>query len=82
MLKRLHDAAADIEQMKADLIGHGRGPPAKHPSLPGAAAQRKKRKALNTAPRYVPMGRHAPPQQPSDTAPAAQDGNACTALGQ
>ena len=76
MLKKLREAVADIEQMKADLVGHGTGPPAKHPSVLGAASQKKKRKALNMAPLYPRVGRrHSRPKQPSEAAPAAQDGD-------
>ena len=77
MLKKLHDAVAEIEQMKADLMGPGTGHPAKHPSWPGAAPQKKKRKALNMAPWQPPVGRHAQPKRQLDKAPAAEDGDAC-----
>lgn len=79
MLKKLREAVADIEQMKADLVGHGIGRPAKHPSLAGAAHQKKKRKvsAAKMAPWLRPLGQHAQAMgQRSDAAPDAQDGNA------
>lgn len=77
MLKKLHDAVADIEQMKANLVGHATGPPARHSSVPAAASQKKKRKALNMPPLYPPVGRRpAAPKQPAEAAPATLDGDA------
>lgn len=80
MLKKLHDAVAEIEQMKADLVGQGTGRPAKHPSWPGAAPHKKKRKALNMAPWQPSVGRHAQPRRQLGKAPAAEDGDACFEL--
>lgn len=82
MLKKLHEVVADIEQMKADLVDHGTGRPAKHPCLPGAAPQKKKRKAPNMAPWHPCVGRHAQPTRQMDEVPAAEDGNACFELKQ
>ena len=81
MLKKLREAVADIEQMKADLVDNGTGRPAKHPCLPGAATQKKKRKAPNMAPWHPLVGRHALPKRQMDEAPA-EDGNACFDLTQ
>ena len=77
MLKTLHQAVADIEQIKADLVNQGKGRPTKHPCLPGAAPQKKKRKAPNMAPWYPLVGRHAQPKQQVDAVSAAEDGNPC-----
>ena len=74
MLQKLQEAVADIEQMKSELIDHGTGRPAKHPCLPGAATQKKKRKAPNMAPWHPRVGRHAQPKRQMDEAPAAEDG--------